>query len=277
MKISVALFSNVLFATSILARPSRLPRQVEENQSRSIPTPHFQTLLLANITDEILSATTSTVLSENWAGVTMNNPPTGTTFADIGGSFVVPTPYPSAPGPGTWSGAAWVGIYNGDAIVQAGVIWSVTVSSTGVYSYSYSAVYEWLPSASIQYAITINAGDTISILCAVDQTTYASANCAIENRSTGVFVVETLYAPSSTTLDQGTSAAWIVEDFSTNTGLVPFADFTNVTFTGCFVYAGTQELFPNANTGEVINIVQNNTVLTTVSYPATNEVQINWF
>jgi hypothetical protein len=292
MKISLALLSNVLFAASTLATPSGLARRMqEEKQRRNFPSPvspptptpsaHFQKLIPAVITtlaEEILSASSSSgSVTENWAGVIMNPPPSGTTFNDIGATFVVPTPYPATAGPGTWSGAAWVGIYNSDAIVQAGVIWTVTVSNTGAYSYTYSAVYEWLPAGSVQYAITVNAGDTISILCAIDPSTYSTANCAIENHNTGAFVSETLVAPSSSTLDQGQTAAWIVEDFSTGTGLVPFGDFTNVTFTGCFAYAGNQQLNPTASTSQVLTMSQNNTLLTTVSFPATNNVAVTWF
>jgi hypothetical protein len=282
MRVSVALLSNVLFAASVLAAPSGLARAQEQTRRRDDTSPRFQSLILADVETEkteafLSSSTTTEIISQNWAGIIMTPPPTGTTFNDIGGTFVVPTPFPAAPGPGTWSGAAWVGIYNSDAIVQAGVIWSVTVSTTGVYSYSYSAVYEWLPAGSITYNIAIHAGDTISILCAIDSTSYASANCAVANQKTGAFVSETLTAPSSTTLDQGTTAAWIVEDYSTGSALVPFADFTTVTFTGPFVFAGGSSLNPTPTNTQVLNISQNSTLLTSVAFSSTNNVTVTWF
>lgn len=182
-------------------------------------------------------------------------------------------------GAGTWWGTAWVGIDDSDAILQSGVDWGVTVSSSGAYSYQYNAWWEWYPNGWTDYNLVVNAGDQITVLC--DAGTTSTAACATTNQNTGVSVTTGLTAPGTATL-QGTNAAWIVEDFSSG-GLVPFANFGTVTFTDCVAVAGVnsangQNVYPNSGTAVAADIVANGAVITSVTFPmdTTNVVEVSY-
>lgn len=56
------------------------------------------------------------------------------------------------------------------------------------------------------------------------------------------------------------NAEWIVEDFSTTSGLVPFANFGTVSFTGCSAVGSTGTVTPSGAT--LLDIKQNGVVLT---------------
>lgn len=135
-------------------------------------------------------------------------------------------------------GSAWVGVSDASSIVQAGVSWAVTVSSAGVYSYQYNAWYEWLPYGATNVNLVVNAGDIIDIWC--ESTSSTAGWCIINNLSTGVETMYPMTAPSGTSIS-GTTVEWIVEDFSSG-GLVPFANFGEVTFTNCVAVASPSKL-----------------------------------
>jgi len=193
---------------------------------------------------------------------------------------VVPLPSPPVSGAGEWYGSAWAGISDSDSIIQSGVDWSVTVSSSGAYSYGFSAWYEWYPYGASDFNIAINVGDVINILCSTNSPTTGA--CAILDVTTNVLVSTDMSAPSGNTLT-GTTAEWIVEDFSSG-GLVPFANFGYVTFDQCQVAAGANYQFsayvyPNANTAVAGDIVgSGGNVITSVVFPNTydNVVIVNY-
>ena len=82
----------------------------------------------------------------------------------------------------------------------------------------------------------------------------------ITNESTGKTVSHTFSGqPSLCEYD----AEWIVEDFSSNDGLVPFANFGKVTFTGA--KAGTSSGSVGPSGAGLVDIRQNNQVLTSSS------------
>lgn len=116
--------------------------------------------------------------------------------------------------------------------------WAVTVSSTGAYSYQYNAWYEWLPYGATNVDLVVNAGDVIDIWC--EATSSTAGWCIINNLSTGVEITYPMTAPSGTSIS-GTTVEWIVEDFSSG-GLVPFANFGEVTFTNCIAVASPSKL-----------------------------------
>jgi hypothetical protein len=62
---------------------------------------------------------------------------------------------------------------------------------------------------------------------------------------------------------QELNAEWIVEDFSENSGLVPFANFGTVTFTNAKATTSSGTVGPNG--ADIIDIRQNNKVLTDAS------------
>ena len=187
------------------------------------------------------------------------------------GTFTVPTPS------GYGAASIWVGIDGdtcGSAILQTGIdVYSengeIGFDGTWHFCFShdfshvdfsrFSAWYEWFPDYAYYFSdIDIEAGDVITVTVTATSTTSGSAT--ITNQSRDQTVVQQL---SSTSALCESNAEWIVEDFSTSSGLVPFADFGTVTSTNALATT------PNGNVGpggaSDIDIVQNNEILTSVS------------
>lgn len=189
--------------------------------------------------------------SSNWAGAVL----IGTGYTSVTGTFTVPSP--STDG----SGAAWVGIDGdtcGSAILQAGVSWTRSGGST-----SYDAWYEWYPDYSYDFnGFSVSAGDSITVTVTATSTT--SGTAIIVNNSNGGDSVEHDFS------NEGSlgslceyNAEWIVEDYEQNGGLVAFADFGTVTFTGA---TATDDGSTVDTTGATIfDIEQNGQVLTDCS------------
>lgn len=87
-----------------------------------------------------------------------------------------------------------------------------------------------------------------------------SGTAVIENLSTGQTVNQ--YITSSSALCEE-NAEWIVEDYEEGGGLVPFADFGTVTFTGASATTGSGSVGPSGAT--LIDIEQDGEVLTSAS------------
>jgi hypothetical protein len=123
MKLSIALLSSLLFATTITAIPSRSSRRNQQRNERRAGS-----VLATKVNDSkrgtgTLDAATSTNTNDIWSGAVLTAPPAGTTFTAVGATFIVPKPSPPTSGPGTWGGSARVGIdgYYSDptALLQA--------------------------------------------------------------------------------------------------------------------------------------------------------------
>ena len=87
-----------------------------------------------------------------------------------------------------------------------------------------------------------------------------SGTAVIENLSTGQTVTQ--HITSSSALCEE-NAEWIVEDYEEGDGLVPFADFGTVTFTGASATTGSGSVGPSGAT--LIDIEQDGEVLTSAS------------
>ncbi|KAI0868752.1 peptidase A4 family-domain-containing protein [Hypoxylon argillaceum] len=166
--------------------------------------------------------TATTTESTNWSGAAIVT--TGVT--EVSGTFTVPVP--SAPSGGKsnteYCGAAWVGIdgYNNAALIQTGVLWCVEGSS-----YEYEAWYEYLPASLIYYSgFSVSAGSSVTVTATKTSTTGGTTTISAGGKS-----ASHTFSGQSTKL-QGASAEWIVEDFTSGSSLVPFANFGTVTFTG---------------------------------------------
>ena len=123
-----------------------------------------------------------------------------------------------------------------------------------------SAWYEWIPDAAYGFSnITISAGDNISLSVIAYSSTSGVAK--IENLTTGDMEEQSL---TSTSPLCGWDAEWIVEDFLQNGNLVPFANFGTVTFENAIVGSQDGGAF-TASQGSLVNIDQNDTLLTTTS------------
>ncbi|KAI4597253.1 hypothetical protein KJ359_004766 [Pestalotiopsis sp. 9143b] len=205
--------------------------------------------------------------SSNWAGAVL----IGSGYKSVTGTFVVPTP--SVPSGGSsrteYAASAWVGI-DGDtatnSILQTGVDFYVEGSTV-----SYDAWYEWYPDYAYTFSgITISAGDTITVTVTASSTTGGTA--VVANKSTGKSVTHTFSGQSKAL--QELNAEWIVEDFSSGSSLVPFADFGKVTFTGAS--ATTSSGTVGVSGAEIIDIKQSNKVLTDVSLDSSSQVTVTY-
>ncbi|KAI3316747.1 peptidase A4 family-domain-containing protein [Xylariaceae sp. AK1471] len=168
------------------------------------------------------NVTATTVESSNWSGAAIVT--SGVT--EVSGTFTVPKP--SAPSGGSsrteYCGAAWVGIdgYSNSALIQTGVLWCVEGSS-----YEYEAWYEYLPASLIAYSgFSVTAGNSVTVTVTKTSTSGGTTTISANGKS-----ASHTFSGQSTKL-QGASAEWIVEDFTSGSSLVPFADFGTVTFTG---------------------------------------------
>ncbi|EIW78784.1 hypothetical protein CONPUDRAFT_166706 [Coniophora puteana RWD-64-598 SS2] len=174
------------------------------------------------------------------------------TYTAVTGTFTVPTPTGN-----DGSASAWVGIDGsscGNAILQTGVDFNIASGQV-----SYDAWYEWYPAASADFSnISINSGDVITVTVTATSTTAGTA--VIENTTNGQSVTQQLTS-SSALCEQ--DAEWIVEDFSVNGGLVAFANFGSVTFTGATATTGSGTVTPNGAT--IYDIQQNGQTLTTTT------------
>ncbi len=83
----------------------------------------------------------------------------------------------------------------------------------------------------------------------------------IKNQSNGQSVTHSFKSESAAL--QELNAEWIVEDFEENGGLVPFANFGTVTFTGASATTNSGTVGPSG--ADIIDIRQNNKVLTSAS------------
>ncbi|KAF5365896.1 hypothetical protein D9757_011052 [Collybiopsis confluens] len=247
MKFSAVLVSSVLFFAGALARPSRLAERIAAREGRKSNVLNF------NVGTENTNKTHAET-STNWSGVVIENPPAGSTFSSVVGTFTIPTPS------GNGAASGWVGI-DGDtaqnSILQAGV--DFTVSGGRV---SFDSWVEWFPNFAQDVSFTVAAGNSVRITCTATSSTRGTV--LFENLTTGKTLTQAVSAPSSSAALQGLNAEWIVEDFEEGNSLVPLTNWGTVTFTSATAKTNTGSSV-SAGTGTIINMVQNGDVLTSVS------------
>ncbi|KAB8228955.1 A4/G1 family peptidase [Aspergillus alliaceus] len=259
MKVSAILSSTVL-ASAALASPltsQRRARNAARLQARSAQ--RHSNFPFKEDTHEILhlNETTHEQYSSNWAGAVL----IGSGYSAVTGTFTVPTPsLPSGSSSGEqYCASAWVGI-DGDtcesAILQTGL--DFCVDSNGP---SFSAWYEWYPDYAYDFSgISFSAGNEVKVT--VDASSKTGGTATVENLSTGKKVTHNFSGQSGNALCE-TNAEWILEDFSSGSSLVPFANFGTVTFTDISVTSGGSS--SGASGATLIDIRQNGKVLTSSS------------
>ncbi|CAG8051346.1 unnamed protein product [Penicillium nalgiovense] len=234
MKFAVAIFSTTLLATSIIASPLASRRQADREIQRFSQAPCRTTRPHNSGTSEVLylNQTSQETYSSNWAGAVL----IGTGYTSVSGEITVPIPHlPNGANSYTnYCASAWVGI-DGDtcntAILQTGIDFCVQ----GGYT-SYNAWYEWYPDYTHNFSnIQISPGDVIKMT--VDATSKSSGFATIENISTGVSVTHIFPYSLGGDLCEF-NAEWIVEDFSINNALAPFANFGTVVFSNAVASRG---------------------------------------
>ena len=173
------------------------------------------------------------------------------------------------------STAIWIGLdgCTYPVILQAG-IW-VTANADG--SATYSPWYQWLPDNAIvlsQPAFSLKGGDAISVDVIATNTTYG--NIVFRNLATGDAAIGFVSAPDPKSVLGGQTAEWIVEDYEVGTALVSFTNFGCVHFTDSFAETdkGSQV---GVDTGDTIELVANNKVITQVSMPGLGEVVVTYY
>jgi len=205
----------------------------------------------------LITNETQVSYSSNWAGAVL----VGSGYKSVTGTFVVPTPKKPSGGSSSteYSASAWVGI-DGDtcqtAILQTGVDFNVQGSSV-----SYDAWYEWYPDYAYDFSgFSISAGNTIKVTATATSTSAGSVT--ITNESTGKTVTHSFSGESADLCE--TNAEWIIEDFEENSGLVPFANFGTVEFTGASVTTTSGSTLDTTG-AQILDIKQGSTVYTSCS------------
>jgi hypothetical protein len=198
--------------------------------------------------------------SSNWAGAVL----VGSGYTSVSATIVVPTPKEPSGGSSRtqYAASAWVGIDGdtcGSAILQTGV--DFYVQGTTV---SFDCWYEWFPDYAYNFGgITISAGNTVKMT--VTATSKTAGTATITNVSTGKTVSHT-FSGQPSLCEQ--NAEWIVEDFESNNGMVPFANFGTVTWSSATaVHSGTT-VGPSG--AQILDIEQNGQVLTSCSDSSTS-------
>jgi hypothetical protein len=174
-------------------------------------------LCLEELESRLVPSGGNPATSTNWSGYAVNSG-NGSVTA-VSGSWIVPT----VSGTGTTYSSAWVGIdgYNSSSVEQTGTEMDVINGKP-----QYSAWYEMYPSFPVTLNMSIKPGDTMTA-----SVTY--------NTTSGIFTLaikDVTQNESFSTNQSGpslarSSAEWIVEAPSSNTGVLPLANFGSVTFT----------------------------------------------
>jgi len=244
---SALVLANAAWASPLSERAAAAGFSLRDRRS-AMKIPH------GNITTEDNFFSTST----NWAGAAV----TTTGVTEVVGTFTIPQPTVPAGGSTRteFCGAAWVGI-DGDTcqtgLIQTGVFWCVENGA-----FSYEAWYEYIPAASIAYTgISVTGGNVIKVT--VTKTSTTGGVTTLENVSTGETASHTFTNQKSGTLC-GDNAEWIVEDFTSGSSLVPFADFGTVTFTGASAVANGATITP-AGADNIVLVSSSDAALTSTT------------
>jgi hypothetical protein len=270
MKFSAFIVGTALLATSVVAAPLTSQRQARQESrrvaraaGRSSHPPYKPG------TSEVLhlNETSHAEYSTNWAGAVL----IGTGYTSVTAEFTVPRPKlpTGASSSSQYCASAWVGI-DGDtcstAILQTGIDFCIQGSTV-----SYDAWYEWYPDYAYDFSgISISAGNVMKIT--VDASSKTTGTATVENVSTGKSVTHTFSGGVDGDLCEY-NAEWIVEDFESNSSLVPFANFGTVTFENAEATSGKSTVGPSGAT--IINIKQSNSVLTSSSV-SSNSVTVEY-
>jgi hypothetical protein len=203
-----------------------------------------------------------TETSDNWSGGVVYAP-SGESFAWVQGDWVIPDVYPTAQD--QWQYCAnWIGL-DGDGsgdVCQAGMICSAFQSGSSITRNIYP-FHEWYPSSWVEITnLLVSPGDLVSMLICTQGAGSTTATIYFGNQSSGLSTSYQITAPSLTKL-VGNSAEWIVETPIVNGVLSDMPDYGQVFFSTCEAYPTNGGLTVNGGTGNNINLVQNNTTLST--------------
>ncbi len=181
--------------------------------------------------------------STNWSGYAT----TGTTYSDVKGSWVEPTA--TCSGRSTAYSSFWVGI-DGDgtnSVEQTG-----TDSDCSRGRATYYAWYEMYPAAPVNLSGAVSPGD--SFTAEVKWNSGSSFTLTIKDNTKGW----TFTTNKSLSGAARGSAEWIAEAPSSNSGVLPLANFGTVNFTNCT--ANGVAISSNPNPDEIVMQTSSGTV-----------------
>lgn len=242
-------------ATTLLlieaAMAARLTQHRRANHAKRAIERKSHPKMAGTLPSEVVNQT-NVEYSSNWAGVVIDS----TDITEVTGIITVPSL--SAGSNSDSCASAWVGI-DGDscetAILQTGL--DFCYQDGGV---EFDAWYEWYPDYAYDFSLDVSAGDVVKMT--VTATSKTAGKAVIENQTTGKTVTKSFNGNVQGDLCLE-NAEWIVEDFEESGSLVAFADFGTVTFTDATATSGSGTL--NPETGDILDIEQDGTVLTSCS------------
>lgn len=138
-----------------------------------------------------------------------------------------------------------------NTILQTGIDWVIQGGET-----QYAAWFEWLPAYSTNFDITVNPGDSIEMRVVASSTT--SGTAYITNLSSGQSVSHD-FSGQTALCEQ--NAEWIVEDFESGDSLIPFAEYSTITFSDSSYSSGGSTYGLDGST--LIDMVQDGQTLST--------------
>jgi hypothetical protein len=206
----------------------------------------------ANQTTEIGSGANT---SRNWSGYAA----TGGTFTGVSGSWTVPSVV--AASENAAADAIWVGVggISSNDLIQIG---TQAIAQNGIVSYE--AWYELLPATSIPISITVHAGDSMTASLVQNQSN--EWQISIRDNTNGQSFATTISYGSSLS-----SAEWIEEMPSDQTGYIPLDNFSVVSFTNVSaIENGNSVTSTQANAFPLTMITNANQVLAMPSSLGTN-------
>jgi hypothetical protein len=256
-------------------RPQREARQFLERPNAYLQSRPVITVENPESLQVLSSSTQSTT---NWAGAVQVSSPSGV-FNSVSGQWTIPAVSvpSSASGPGVWYTSQWVGIDGYScltSIIQAGIFSYVEVSTSGAVTNAALAWHEWYPNPQVQFSdFSVSAGDTVHV--SVKATSKSRGQVVVNNLSKGTSTSTTVSAPSESYVLCGMNAEWIIEDPASDNGLVPFASFTDFSFSNCAATTTTGETVDLTNT-QLLQLIQNNVLLATPTQLSSTEIQVSY-
>jgi hypothetical protein len=217
--------------------------------SVTLTNPIGSTTATATATLAVSSTSTSAAnptASTNWSGYAIQTN-SGTVVNSVSGSWIVP----AVSGSGTAYSSAWVGIdgYNSSSVEQIG-----TDSDLSRGYPSYYAWYEMYPSAMVETSLAVHAGDSISASVA-----YAGSN-VFKLTLTDNSTQKSFTTTQTMTGAQRSSAEWIEEAPSSNSGVLTLADFNSIIFSNCSANIGPASGSTSGTSGPIDNPWANTTL-----------------
>ena len=201
-----------------------------------------------------------TVTHPTWSGAVVHA--TGSeTFTWVLGQWNVPDVAPAAPGAGSWTSFAWIGIDGNSDVTQIGTIQSVSADSSGKLSKSCYAVYEWWPNSwSAITNFPVSFGDTMLGLICLDSPT--EAFFSLVNLTSGLHAEFVFDAPSGTASLEN-QAEWILERPEVDGSNPPMPKFGAIYFDSAMGGRGLDFVADGGTDTAIDMVVSGETVTTT--------------